>query len=63
MPDSRGRSCFPAQKRLDDFRQQGRVQAGSLIISVFGDAVLPRGSRIWLGSLIRCSSPWSSTSA
>lgn len=46
-----------AHKRLDDFRQQGRVQAGSLIISVFGDAVLPRGSRIWLGSLIRLLEP------
>ncbi len=47
----------PAQKRLDDFRQQGRVQAGSLIISVFGDALLPRGGRIWLGSLIRLLEP------
>ena len=47
----------PLQQRLDDFRQQGRVQAGSLIISVFGDAVLPRGSRIWLGSLIRLLEP------
>jgi phenylacetic acid degradation operon negative regulatory protein len=28
-----------------------------LIISVFGDAVLPRGSRIWLGSLIRLLEP------
>ncbi len=47
----------PAQKRLEDFRQQDRVQAGSLIISVFGDAVLPRGSRIWLGSLIELLEP------
>jgi len=47
----------PAHKRLDDFRQQGRVQAGSLITSVFGDAVLPRGGRIWLGSLIRLLEP------
>lgn len=45
------------QKRLDDFRQQSRVQAGSLIISVFGDAVLPRGGRIWLGSLIKLLEP------
>ena len=44
-------------KRLDDFRQQRRVHAGSLIISVFGDAVLPRGGRIWLGSLIRLLEP------
>lgn len=45
------------QARLDEFRQQRRVQAGSLIISVFGDAVLPRGGRIWLGSLIRLLEP------
>lgn len=45
------------QNRLDDFRRQRRVQAGSLIISVFGDAVLPRGGRIWLGSLIRMLEP------
>ena len=47
----------PIQQRLEDFRQQGRVQAGSLIVSVFGDAVMPRGSRIWLGSLIRLLEP------
>ena len=28
-----------------------------MIISVFGDAVLPRGGRIWLGSLIRLLEP------
>ena len=47
----------PLQQRLEDFRHQGRVQAGSLIISVFGDAVVPRGGRIWLGSLIRLLEP------
>jgi phenylacetic acid degradation operon negative regulatory protein len=43
--------------RLDQFRQQRRVQARSLLISVFGDAILPRGGRIWLGSLIRLLEP------
>ena len=43
--------------RLDAFRQQRRVHAGSLIMSVFGDAILPRGGRIWLGSLIRLLEP------
>ncbi|MEI7432070.1 MAG: phenylacetic acid degradation operon negative regulatory protein PaaX, partial [Betaproteobacteria bacterium] len=47
----------PIQKRLDDFRQQSRMQAGSLIISVFSDAVTPRGGRIWLGSLIGLLAP------
>lgn len=42
---------------LDSFRQKTRVKAGSLIISVFGDAVLPRGGRIWLGGLINLLQP------
>ena len=33
------------------------MNAGSLIISLFGDAVLPRGGRIWLGSLIGLLAP------
>ncbi|ENO89332.1 phenylacetic acid degradation operon negative regulatory protein PaaX [Thauera linaloolentis] len=47
----------PLQQLLDDFRRQDRVHAGSLIISVFGDAVVPRGGRVWLGSLIRLLQP------
>ena len=46
-----------ALQRLDAFRQQRRAQAGSVIITVFGDAILPRGGRIWLGSLIRLLEP------
>ncbi len=45
------------QKRLKGFQQQSRMNAGSLIISVFGDAVLPRGGRIGLGSLIQLLTP------
>lgn len=47
----------PIKQRLDEFREQRRVQAGSLIISAFGDAIVPRGGRIWLGSLIRLLEP------
>jgi phenylacetic acid degradation operon negative regulatory protein len=47
----------PAQKILDEYRRQDRVHAGSLIISVLGDAVMPRGGRVWLGSLIRLLAP------
>lgn len=43
--------------RLEDFRDKDRVHAGSLITSVFGDAILPRGGRVWLGSLIRLLQP------
>ena len=49
---------FPIlQQRLDDFRGLVRMQSGSLITSVFGDVVMPRGGQIWLGSLIRLLSP------
>lgn len=47
----------PIRDRIETFRRESRVRAGSLIISVFGDAVLPRGGRIWLGSLIRLLQP------
>ena len=47
------RVSTPIQQRIDEFRRQDRIRAAALIISVFGDAVVPRGGRIWLGSLIR----------
>lgn len=47
----------PIQQRLENFRQQSRVNANSLIISVFSDAVFPRGGRIWLGSLMGLLAP------
>lgn len=36
---------------LDDFHEQRRVRAWSLIITLYGDAIVPRGGRLWLGSL------------
>ncbi len=47
--------CLAA--RIEAFGRQDRVQAGSLIVTVFGDAVLPRGGRLWLGSLIQLLAP------
>ncbi len=46
-----------AQARIDAFVADGRGQAKSLIVTVFGDALLPRGGRIWLGSLARLMAP------
>jgi phenylacetic acid degradation operon negative regulatory protein len=43
--------------RLERFRQKSRIQAGSLITTVFGDAILPRGGRISLGSMIKLLQP------
>jgi phenylacetic acid degradation operon negative regulatory protein len=37
---------------VDEFRSRTTVRAGSLITTVFGDAIAPRGGTVWLGSLI-----------
>jgi len=41
----------PVAHLLDGFLASKPVRAWSLIISVYGDAVVPRGGRLWLGSL------------
>ena len=38
---------------IAEFRARPTPRAGSLIITVFGDAIAPRGGTVWLGSLIR----------
>jgi phenylacetic acid degradation operon negative regulatory protein len=38
---------------LKEFRSRPTLRAGSLIITVFGDAVQPRGGSVWIGSLIK----------
>ena len=45
------------EERLERFRQKGRIQAGSLITTVFGDAILPRGGRVSMGSMIQLLQP------
>ena len=57
LHSAQSRVTDPLSVRIDTFRAQRRVQATSLIMTVFGDAVLPRGGRIWLGSLIRLLGP------
>jgi phenylacetic acid degradation operon negative regulatory protein len=36
---------------VDGFHAQERLRVWSLVITIFGDAVLPRGGEFWLGSL------------
>ena len=43
--------------RLERFLQKNRIQAGSLITTLFGDAILPRGGRVSLGSVIQLLQP------
>jgi phenylacetic acid degradation operon negative regulatory protein len=49
----------PALQRLvTRFRRQRPLRAGSLLITIFGDAIAPRGGAISLGSLIRLGEPF-----
>jgi phenylacetic acid degradation operon negative regulatory protein len=40
------------------FRRQRPLRAGSLIVTIFGDSIMPRGGAITLGSLIRLAMPF-----
>jgi phenylacetic acid degradation operon negative regulatory protein len=42
-----------SKKLLDEFRSRPTLRAGSLITTVFGDAIAPRGGSVWVGSLIQ----------
>jgi len=41
-----------SQKLVEEFKSRRTVRAGSLITTVFGDSIAPRGGTVWLGSLI-----------
>ena len=43
---------------VEEFARRRPIRTGSLIISVFGDAVSQHGSAVWLGSLIRVLEPF-----
>src|SRR5215469_12839156 len=43
--------CPAVAALLDRFHTLKPVRAWSLIITLYGDAVVPRGGRLWLGSL------------
>lgn len=41
----------PVSRLLDDFHGRRPVRAWSLIVTLYGDAIVPRGGSLWLGSL------------
>jgi phenylacetic acid degradation operon negative regulatory protein len=51
----------PLARLLRRFRAQRPLRAGSLLVTVFGDALAPRGGAVTLGSLIRLAAPFSIT--
>ena len=51
----------PVRRLLRQFRAQRPLRAGSLLITIFGDAIAPRGGAVTLGSLIRLAAPFGLT--
>jgi len=43
---------------LEAYRSTRPLRAGSLIVTVFGDAIAPHGGCVWLGSLIHLLAPF-----
>jgi phenylacetic acid degradation operon negative regulatory protein len=54
---------FAARTRalVAKFRRQRRLRGGSLLVTILGDAIAPRGGMIWLGSLIQLAKPFGLT--
>ncbi|TLY64628.1 MAG: hypothetical protein E6K45_11450, partial [Gammaproteobacteria bacterium] len=46
---------------LRRWRAQRPLRAGSLLVTIFGDAIAPRGAAVTLGSLIRLAAPFGLT--
>lgn len=55
MPPQSAAAVFELVSR---FRRQRPLRGGSLIVTIFGDSILPRGGAIALGSLIRLAAPF-----
>lgn len=45
------------QPLIDHFRQRTPLRSGSLIVTIFGDCIAPRGGSVWLGNLINILAP------
>ncbi len=45
------------EELIEEFKEQRPIRGGSLIITIYGDAIAPRGGTVWLGSLINLLEP------
>jgi phenylacetic acid degradation operon negative regulatory protein len=52
------RPAAAAENLVKRLRNQRPLRAGSLIMTIFGDAIMPRGGAITLGSLIKLATPF-----
>ena len=55
---ARAEPAVAAAELIARFRRQRPLRAGSLIVTLFGDSILPRGGAIALGSLIALAQPF-----
>jgi phenylacetic acid degradation operon negative regulatory protein len=51
----------PVAALLRQFRRQRPIRGGSLLITIFGDSIVPRGGAVTLGSLISLAQPFGLT--
>jgi phenylacetic acid degradation operon negative regulatory protein len=58
MPTRLERFQALTRSLLAEFRRRRPIRAGSLLVSIFGDALAPRGGSVWLGSLIEALAPF-----
>ncbi|MDX1737006.1 MAG: PaaX family transcriptional regulator C-terminal domain-containing protein [Alphaproteobacteria bacterium] len=42
-----------AKRHINEFSQQRPLRAGSFIITLYGDAILPRNGEVWMGDIIQ----------
>ncbi len=49
---------MPIDQIIDDLLKRTQVRAKSMVVTVFGDSIVPYGGEIWLGDLIRLMSPF-----
>src|ERR1700753_493929 len=62
MPDAtRSAMPDPVAALLRQFRRQRPIRGGSLLITIFGDSIAPRGGAVTLGSLISLAHPFGLT--
>ena len=57
-PAAASSAASPAAELTARFRRQRPLRGGSLIVTIFGDAIMPRGGAIALGSLIALAAPF-----
>src|SRR5204863_2871489 len=60
-PDLKTPVATATQGLLRRFQSQRPIRGGSLLVTIFGDAVAPRGAVVTLGSLIQLAAPFGLT--